>query len=153
MRGFPVVASGKPAGVKAGGKLNVYGEFAGGIPVTGFGDSCSASRFFYCAKAGPEERAGDHPTVKPLDLMRYLTRLVTPPGGVVLDPFSGSGSTGVAAIQQGFRFLGFDKDAHYAGDICAPRLEAAAKGLTLAEHRAGQEVLFPSTPSTPSTER
>jgi site-specific DNA-methyltransferase (adenine-specific) len=76
--------------------------------------------------------------------MRYLTRLVTPPGGIILDPFAGSGSTGVAALQQGFRFLGFDLDPHYAGDICAPRLEAAAKGLTLAEHREGQETLFGS---------
>jgi site-specific DNA-methyltransferase (adenine-specific) len=111
------------------------------VSPNGHGDSGSASRFFYCPKADKSERAGDHPTVKPLDLMRYLTRLVTPPGGIILDPFAGSGSTGVAALQQGFRFLGFDLDPHYAGDICAPRLEAAAKGLTLQEHREGQETL------------
>jgi DNA modification methylase len=71
------------------------------------GDAGSAARFFYCAKAsksdrnayqrGKTERANTHPTVKPTELMRYLCRLVTPPGGVVLDPFNGSGSTGKAA--------------------------------------------------------
>jgi site-specific DNA-methyltransferase (adenine-specific) len=56
----------------------------------------------------------NHPTLKPLKLMRYLCRLVTPPGGLVLDPFTGSGSTGVAAIQEGFRFVGIEKDEDYA---------------------------------------
>jgi hypothetical protein len=54
-----------------------------------------------------------HPTVKPTDLMRYLCRLVTPPGGVVLDPFMGSGSTGKAAIREGFRFIGIERDPDY----------------------------------------
>ena len=64
-----------------------------------------AARFFYCAKASKADRgAGNtHPTVKPQALMRYLCRLVTPPGGTVLDPFAGSGSTGVAALHEGFR--------------------------------------------------
>lgn len=82
------------------------------------GDSGGASRFFYCAKASTSERnagLGDernpHPTVKPLALMRWLCRLVTPPGGLVLDPFCGSGSTGVAAVLEGFRFLGLEQDA------------------------------------------
>ncbi len=52
-----------------------------------------------------------HPTVKPIDLMRYLVRLVTPPGGIVLDPFLGSGSTGCAAMVEGFRFIGIEQDA------------------------------------------
>ena len=68
----------------------------------------SAARFFYCAKASKSDR-GDgniHPTVKPTDLMRYLCRLVTPPGGVVLDPFMGSGSTGKGAVLEGFKFIG-----------------------------------------------
>lgn len=75
----------------------------------------SAARFFYCAKASKSDR-GDgntHPTVKPTDLMRYLCRLVTPPGGVVLDPFMGSGSTGKAAMLEGFRFVGIERDANY----------------------------------------
>jgi site-specific DNA-methyltransferase (adenine-specific) len=54
-----------------------------------------------------------HPTVKPLALMRYLCRLVTPSNGLVLDPFCGSGSTGIAALQEGFRFIGIDNNAEY----------------------------------------
>jgi site-specific DNA-methyltransferase (adenine-specific) len=82
------------------------------------GDTGGASRFFYCPKASTAERnagLGDeqnpHPTVKPIALMRWLCRLVTPPGGLVLDPFCGSGSTGVAAVLEGFRFLGLEQDA------------------------------------------
>ena len=59
------------------------------------------------------ERRNHHPTVKPTDLMRYLCRLVTPPGGVVLDPFMGSGSTGRGAILEGFRFIGIEREADY----------------------------------------
>ncbi|MFN9291945.1 MAG: DNA methyltransferase, partial [Planctomyces sp.] len=60
-----------------------------------------AARFFYCAKASKKDRGegNNHPTVKPTDLMRYLCRLVTPPNGIVLDPFMGSGSTAVASIR------------------------------------------------------
>jgi len=65
-----------------------------------------------------------HATVKPADLMRYLCRLVTPPGGVVLDPFMGSGSTGKAAILEGFRFIGCEREAEYL-DIARARIEAA----------------------------
>jgi site-specific DNA-methyltransferase (adenine-specific) len=54
-----------------------------------------------------------HPTVKPLSLMRWLVRLVTPPGGVVLDPFTGSGTTGMAAVMEGFAFIGVEQDAEY----------------------------------------
>jgi site-specific DNA-methyltransferase (adenine-specific) len=74
-----------------------------------------AARFFYCAKASKADR-GDgngHPTVKPTELMRYLCRLVTPPGGTVLDPFMGSGSTGKAAALEGFRFIGIEREAEY----------------------------------------
>ena len=63
---------------------------------------------------GKTERANIHPTVKPTALMRYLCRLVTPPGGLVLDPFAGSGSTGKAAHLEGFRFIGFEQSAEYA---------------------------------------
>lgn len=103
-------------------------------------DTGSAARFFYCPKASRADRnagmpSGDtpavaagatmrereiadwrarngnfHPTVKPTDLMAYLVRLVTPPGGLVLDPFMGSGSTGKACMREGFRFIGVDLD-------------------------------------------
>ena len=55
----------------------------------------------------------NHPTVKPISLMAYLCRLVTPPNGIVLDPFMGSGSTGCAAIKEGFRFVGMEMDEDY----------------------------------------
>ena len=65
-----------------------------------------------------------HPTVKPTDLMRYLCRLVTPPGGIVLDPFTGSGSTGKAAILEGFQFIGIEREAEYI-EIARARIEHA----------------------------
>lgn len=78
----------------------------------------SAARFFYCPKASKADRAGSkHPTVKPLDLMRYLCRLVTPPGGTVLDPFAGSGTTGQAAVEEGFRAVLIEREAEYIADI------------------------------------
>lgn len=67
----------------------------------------------------------NHPTVKPTDLMRYLCRLVTPPGGVVLDPFMGSGSTGKAAALEGFRFVGIERDPAYM-EIARQRIEAVS---------------------------
>jgi DNA modification methylase len=80
-----------------------------------YGHSGSAARFFYCAKASKVDRGegNHHPTVKPTDLMRYLCRLVTPPGGTVFDPFTGSGSTGKAAILEGFNFTGCDLSEEY----------------------------------------
>jgi site-specific DNA-methyltransferase (adenine-specific) len=128
----------------------------------GFGDSGSAARFFYCAKASKRDRneglddfdivsaaemvnrvedsagmqnpragagrtsgaANHHPTVKPTDLMRYLCRLVTPPAGIVLDPFMGSGSTGKAAMLEGFDFIGIDQSAEYVA-IAQARIEHA----------------------------
>lgn len=82
---------------------------------TEYTDQGSASRFFYCAKASRKDRGegNNHPTVKPTDLMAYLCRLVTPPGGVVLDPFMGSGSTGKAAMREGFHFMGIEMDPEY----------------------------------------
>jgi site-specific DNA-methyltransferase (adenine-specific) len=92
----------------------------------GFGDSGSAARFFYCAKASKADRGDDntHPTVKPTELMRYLCRLVTPPGGVVLDPFMGSGSTGKAAMLEGFEFIGIERETAYL-EIAQQRITAA----------------------------
>ena len=83
----------------------------------GLTDIGGASRFFYTAKANNSERprVGDvaHPTVKPLDLMQYLVRLVTPPGGTVLDPFAGSGTTAEACIIEGFRCITIELTAEY----------------------------------------
>jgi site-specific DNA-methyltransferase (adenine-specific) len=123
------------------------------------GDTGTASRFFYCAKASRADRndgldglpekpllwsAGtqnpgsfqaegthkaaqnNHPTVKPTELMRYLVRLVTPPGGSVFDPFTGSGSTGRGAVLEGFDFVGAELDAEYA-DIARRRIKAAQR--------------------------
>ena len=86
-----------------------------------------AARFFYCAKASKSDRGADniHPTVKPTDLMAYLCRLVTPPGGVVLDPFMGSGSTGKAAVREGFSFIGCELSSEYI-DIAKARIAAAS---------------------------
>jgi len=78
----------------------------------------SASRFFYCAKAAAADRRGSsHPTVKPLALMRWLVRLVTPPGGLVLDPFAGTGSTGWAAAIEDARAVLIERDQEYIADI------------------------------------
>ena len=144
------------------------GQYEAGDP--GYGDSGSAARFFYCAKASKRDRnegldgftgkeigakgnglarkcatcsasvidgcecvdrtfinptrANHHPTVKPTDLMRYLVRLVTPQGGVVLDPFMGSGSTGKACAYEGFDFIGIDQSAEYVA-IAQARIDFA----------------------------
>jgi predicted RNA methylase len=71
-------------------------------------------------------RRNHHPTVKPTDLMRYLCRLVTPHGGVVLDPFCGSGSTGKAAVLEGFQFIGIERDPQYV-EIARARVAAARR--------------------------
>lgn len=114
-----------------------------GTQMGGFGDKGSASRFFYCVKASKQERnkgfdieltpnerplgeafgethlystqnnGNNHPTVKPVDLMKYLCRLVTPPNGIVLDPFMGSGTTGIAATVEGFNFIGIEMSEEY----------------------------------------
>lgn len=93
-------------------------------------DSGSAARFFYCAKASKKDRdeGNNHPTVKPTDLMRYLCRLVTPPKGVILDPFMGSGSTGKAAIREGFDFIGIEKEAEYV-EIARARIDAQGRAV------------------------
>jgi site-specific DNA-methyltransferase (adenine-specific) len=89
-----------------------------------------AARFFYTPKACKDDRDdgcdNNHPTVKPTDLMRYLCRMVTPTGGIVLDPFTGSGSTGRGAVLEGFRFIGCEMDADYI-DIAKARILAAEK--------------------------
>ena len=86
-----------------------------------------SARFFYCAKASKADRGENHhPTVKPTDLMRYLCRLVTPPNGIVLDPFNGSGSTGCAAVLEGFQYIGIEREAEYIA-ISEKRIQARSK--------------------------
>jgi len=105
----------------------LFGKRTGGAT---FNDTGTASRFFYCAKASKADRddglngeRSTHPTVKPTALMRYLCRLVTPPGGTVLDPFTGSGSTGRGAVLEGFNFIGAELSPEYA-DIARRRIAA-----------------------------
>jgi site-specific DNA-methyltransferase (adenine-specific) len=76
-----------------------------------------------------QQRRNHHPTVKPTALMRYLCRLVTPPGGIVLDPFTGSGSTGKGAVLEGFRFIGIEREAEYV-EIARARIASV-----MAKHR------------------
>ena len=84
-----------------------------------YNDSGNASRFFksiiYQAKASKKDRGegNKHPTVKPTPLMEYLVTMVTKKGGVVLDPFNGSGSTGVACVKNGFDYIGIDLSEEY----------------------------------------
>ena len=135
--------------------------FKGEMQEVGYGDSGSAARFFYCAKAGKRDRnegldieqfplknyttankmggesdtmltgsgnprdsrkQNHHPTVKPTDLMQYLCRLITPPSGTILDPFLGSGSTGKAAMYEGFKFVGIELTDEYL-PIAKARIE------------------------------
>jgi DNA modification methylase len=102
----------------------IYGTYkVGGTGLGTGGDTGTAARFFYCAKASKKERGegNKHPTVKPLALMRYLVRLVTPPNGVVLDPFAGSGTTLLAAKEEGFGYLGMELSEEYV-EIAKDRL-------------------------------
>jgi DNA modification methylase len=99
-----------------------------GTPMISHGDSGSAARFFYSAKADADDRIGSkHPTVKPIDLMRYLVRLVTPPGGTVLDCFAGTGTTGEAAWREGMRAILVEREPEYQADI-AERMRLCLAG-------------------------
>lgn len=156
---FPQQESGsRAAGVRTG--MGFHGADGDGGPAI-VGSVGSASRFFYCAKASRADRneglsrsstpavatdatmrdcetadwstrnGNHHPTVKPTDLMAYLVRLVTPPGGLVLDPFMGSGSTGKACMREGFRFAGIDMTPEYV-EIARARIEHEHAALTVA---------------------
>ena len=101
----------------------------------GHNDEGGASRFFYYAKASTAERPSythadgrtiKHPTVKPLKLMRYLVRLVTPPGGTILDPFAGSGATVEAALLEGFNVIGIELEPEHI-PLIQQRIERATK--------------------------
>ena len=158
---FPEVTCGttKSHHHQGGKPRGIYGAMDGIETDRGYGDSGSAARFFYCAKASRDDRdegcgafelteaevkndsgrgfsesdpmaavmrRNPHPTVKPTDLMRYLCRLITPPNGIVLDPFTGSGSTGKAAMAEGFRFIGIEREAEYI-EIARARISAEAE--------------------------
>ena len=102
------------------------------------GEKDSVARFKYCAKANKKDRSegNTHPTVKPTALMTYLVRLITPPGGVVLDPFMGSGSTGKAAVREGFDFIGIEREEEYVA-IASKRLQVIQRSI-LASRSADQ---------------
>jgi len=132
---FPQTTAPQPRTTKRSpdaGRRTGYGTFNGQEEVViGYGDSGSAARFFYTAKAAKSERQGvTHPTVKPLDLMAYLCRLVTPPGGIVLDPFMGTGTTIIAALSEGFHGIGIERDPAYFA-MAEHRLNGAQLGLGL----------------------
>ena len=116
------------------GELNDTEQF-----MPAYGDHGNASRYFYCAKTSKDERkfglggevaANTHPTVKPVELMRYLVRLITPKGGVVLDPFMGSGSTGMAAREEDYSFIGIEKESEYY-EIAKARIKNVKPQLKL----------------------
>lgn len=185
---FPADAgAAAPVTLRNGDKFrNTYGAFAGNRDEQGstfHGDTGSAARFYYCAKADRDDRDagcdafplqekaasdgaqaaqvdGDeytggsadiglnkvhrvrnfHPTVKPTDLMRWLCRLVTPPGGRILDPFLGSGSTGRGAVLESFSFVGIEREAEYAPIALARIREAEGEmfaSTTLVDRREG----------------
>jgi site-specific DNA-methyltransferase (adenine-specific) len=159
---FPVVKTGSIKPHQQNSESESFGLKGKFITGSHSGDSGSAARFFYCAKASKRDRnegldgfeaknngkmmrnanntseepsvgferfatepsANHHPTVKPTDLMRYLCRLITPPNGTVLDPFMGSGSTGKAAMYEGFKFIGIEMTDEYL-PIAKARIEFA----------------------------
>jgi hypothetical protein len=133
----PQKSGGSPSRRLRPKKVNVYGDFGDACP-PGIGASAgNVSRFFYVAKASRKDRGegNDHPTCKSTALMSWLLSLVTKPGDVVLDPFAGSGSTGVACLRAGREFVGVERDAHYWA-IARDRL-AGVDGPLFA-HAAGE---------------
>lgn len=114
-----------------------------------FGDTGTAARFFYCSKASKSERGrgNHHPTVKPLALIRWLVRLVTPPGGRVLDPFAGSGTTGAACLAEGRYCTLIEKDEKYLS-IIRSRIKQPAPGGPPVDWRTGEPLLVDFWPKT-----
>jgi DNA modification methylase len=120
-------ATGKKNATKSGGDgsggwvANEQGRFPSNV----LGEIDHYQKYFYCPKVRPEERMdfNNHPTVKPIELMKYLIRLITPPGGHVLDPFNGSGSTGCAAVELGMEYTGCELDPAYV-EIARKRIQA-----------------------------
>jgi site-specific DNA-methyltransferase (adenine-specific) len=137
--GSEEVVSGFPNTGQGGGKPYSYAGreydnkdtsmFNGDKPQapSNYNDMGTAARFFYCPKVSKSERGENntHPTVKPQELMKYLCRLVTPKGGIVLDPFMGSGSTGMACKDEGFEFIGIEREKEYF-EIAEKRINSAS---------------------------
>lgn len=120
VKAFPETKSGKlEPHHKRGEQVNVYGVSNGAKPSREFGgDEGSAARFFYTSKADADDRLGSkHPTVKPVDLMQWLVRLVTKKGGATLDPFAGTGTTGEAAWREGCKAFLIEREEEYQADI------------------------------------
>jgi site-specific DNA-methyltransferase (adenine-specific) len=126
---FPETESGAWNGKRSAAKFDgIYHPLIGAQEAGHDGDSGSAARFFYSAKADSDDRLGSkHPTVKPVDLMQWLCRLVCPPGGTILDPFAGTGTTGAAAWREGFNAVLIEREAEYLADI-ARRMKLCLAG-------------------------
>ena len=157
-----VTAAFPDTGVSSGGRIgNAGGGAVGHIPVggvkgdPGFGDSGSSARFFFSAKADADDRLGSkHPTVKPVDVMRWLVRLVTRPGDTVIDMFAGTGTTGEAAWREGRRAVLIEREEEYRADI-ARRMALCLAGpderkresikATTKDHSADPGPLFAAT--------
>jgi site-specific DNA-methyltransferase (adenine-specific) len=116
------VAKASEQAVKETEDANPDGRYPSNI--IGHFDEPEHQKYFYAPRATRKERGeyNDHPTPKPIALMRYLTRVYAPTGGLVLDPFMGSGSTGIASLQKGRRFVGIDMTQHYV-DISQRRIQ------------------------------
>lgn len=141
-----------PSGAKRPHVAGAHDSVVGGLweregsvrPCSAEASAGGAARFFYCAKASKSERnegleAGESnhpPTVKPAQLMAYLCRLVTPPGGVILDPFAGSASTGLGAQEGGFGFIGIEQDAGHRA-VGRKRLDAQRRRLARSRRERG----------------
>jgi DNA modification methylase len=116
VRGFPESKAGTDNGERGTGGI---WSASSGVPCgPQHGDSGSAARFFYTAKADSDDRLGSkHPTVKPIDLIQYLVRLITPRGGTTLDPFAGTGTAGEAAFREGMAAVLIEREEEYQADI------------------------------------
>ena len=127
------------SGMKAEGTQYADADPRGRFPANVMHDGLETewAKFFYCPKTSKSERnnstvKNNHPTVKPQKLMQYLCRMVTPKGGTVLDMFMGSGSTGMAAKDEGFDFIGIEKEKEYF-EIAEARIESIEVKSTLQE--------------------
>lgn len=143
------LVSGKPGVRGASTNRHVFHKQSkgAGTPMTGYGDHGGASRFFYVAKPSQKERSeglpegndNKHITVKPITLMRYLVRLVTPPGGILLDPFAGSGTTGCAAEMEAIPYVLMEQHK----EDCQVALARCRHWAKRSLEERGQYSLFP----------
>jgi site-specific DNA-methyltransferase (adenine-specific) len=153
LEGFPETGAAKAGVRKNNSGMGIHdsekGTFGKGDVVSNIEDNGgSAARFFYSAKAGPLDRIGTaHATVKPVDLMRWLCRLVTPLGGHILEPFAGSGTTGIAAMAEGFDCSMIELEADHVADIERKLAFLRGEGaLTFQEHNHAKALRTKETP-------